>query len=307
MLDYLNIKEYPKDKGILLDSCNKEDRLYHNGCYYDLCGMSVQDYIDSTLLNCTGNGGGGNDDPSTPGNGKTKNIVKISFIENDGGYEMIVNPQYAPAADVIMMFEIDGAMYSALIVNGNSNTIYTGFIFEEMPNKVDNITFDTTDDAFEYEGKVEIITMYNIYYGTYNFNKVNELTEENITNSFTSIRLSNGETDVMTFEVPTIIDETLADYTMEELDTFRIENGKEFVVVIEKIAYDNKYYAITSNMGGMQINETEIFVFNKNLTFNGKEYAVLSNCAPNVNFDSNPECVFPEDAIYMKKNIEIKN
>ena len=60
-------------------------------------------------------------------------------------------------------------------------------------------------------------------------------------------------------------------------------------------------------MGVMQINETEIFVFNKNLTFNGKEYAVLSNCAPNVNFDSNPECVFPEDAIYMKKNIEIKN
>ena len=306
MSEYNEVIKRSKKKGILLDYCGSDERYYHTGLYTDLCGMSVKDFINSTLLNCSGNGGGNNDDPSTPGDGKTKNIVSISFVENGDGYEMIVNPQYAPAADVVMMFEVDGAMYSALIVNGNSNTVYTGFVFEEMPSKVENITFETTDDAFEYEGKVEIITMYSIFYGTYKFNKVNEITEENITNDFTPVRLSDGETDIMTFEVPTIIDETLADCTMEELESFRVENGEEFVIVIEKSAYNNKYYAITSNMGGMQINETEIFVFNKNITINGKEYAVLSNCVPNVNFDSNPECVFPEDALYMKKNIEIK-
>ena len=95
MLDYLNIKEYPKDKGIILDSCNSEERLYHNGCYYDLCGMSVQDYINSTLLNCSGNSinGGGvimppvNDPGDNGGNLTPDEILKISnnliFSYND--------------------------------------------------------------------------------------------------------------------------------------------------------------------------------------------------------------------------------
>lgn len=306
MSDYKEIIKRSEEKGILLDFCGSDERYYHNGLYTDLCGMSVEDFINSTLLSCNGNGGN-NDNPSTPGEGgKTKNVVSISFVENGDGYELIVNPQYAPAADVVMMFEINGGMYSALIVNGDSNTVYTGFIFDEMPTKVENITFNTNDDAFEYEGKVEIITMYNIYYGTYSYNKVGELSAEYISNEFSTTHLSDGETDIMTFEVPTIIDETLADYTMDELNSFRIENGEEFVIVIEKTAYDKKYYAITSNIGGMQINETELFVLNKTLTINNKEYVVLSNLTPNVNFDSNPECVFPEDALYMKKNIEIK-
>ena len=212
MLDYLNIKEYPKDKGIILDSCNSEERLYHNGCYYDLCGMSVQDYINSTLLNCSGNSinGGGvimppvNDPGDNGGNLTPDEILKISnnliFSYNDSNM-LTIALIYEPQENITVSFDFNNTNHTFTILKGGKS-ITTGIKIETSISKsLNNVSISpSSDETYSYGiyviNDVPVVGEYLIYYGMVNTQTYNSVDSNYVMTHFENEILNKNEKNI---------------------------------------------------------------------------------------------------------------
>lgn len=267
MLDYLNIKEYPKDKGIILDSCNREERLYHNGCYYDLCGMSIQDYINSTLLNCNGGGdNGGNDEP-------VKDINTIIFTYNEENM-LTVYPTYAPKTEITVSFSFNGVSSSIKIPSDSTDVITTPYLIDGDLIIVNNVNIQPLDDGTYKYGDYKIIDKivdeeHEIYYGL-----VNTLTIEDESS------IKNLNKEVITVEPKTIstilemCDTDIASLTDEEYYEYCEKNGYVTIIAIEKSLWVNNAIVIYNANND---NITPLFdIIRKNITLNNKEYVLVS-------------------------------
>lgn len=267
MLDYLNIKEYPKDKGILLDSCNKEDRLYHNGCYYDLCGMSVQDYIDSTLLNCTGNGGGTTE--------PVKKINTITFTLNSERY-LVVYANSAPKTDITISFVCEGNDLNVTIPSNNGEIITTNYKPTGETINIENVSITPTEDeTYKYGdykiNDVAIVKNYTMYYNMVNILNIDSVSETDIVN-YDNVVLSEIEQDI-TFILPAS-KENVDDLSDEEYIEWESNNSYNKI-----IAVPNELYTDENNRKfNYLINGVDAFIgFEKikTIVINSVDYVIL--------------------------------
>ena len=198
MRNYNEIKNNSEKNGVLLDFCGSDERYYYSGLYTDLCGLSVEDFIKSTLLNC--NGGGNND---TPGE-IVKTLNTIIFSINSNG-NLVVYANKAPKTDIKVTFTCE-SMTSTITLPANStsvvNTNYTP-INSELT--VTNVSIEPNeDDLYKYGDykveKNEPMKSFTIYY-----NMVNSLNSSNLTNNdikkFKNIVATINEQEI-TYMVP---------------------------------------------------------------------------------------------------------
>lgn len=267
MLDYLNIKEYPKDKGILLDPCNKEDRLYHNGCYYDLCGMSIQDYINSTLLNCNGdNNNGGSDEPVME-----MNTIVFTYSKDN---MLTIYPTFAPKTEVTISFSFNGTSSYIKLPVDSTDVVTTPYLIEGDLIVINNVDIQPLDDGTYKYGDYKIIDKiideeHEIYYGLVNVlnieddSKIKKLDKELITVDPKTINtvLNMCETDI-------------ASLTDEEYYEYCENNSYVTIIAFEKTLWMNNAVAIY-NVNNDNI--TSLFdIIRENITLNNKEYVLVS-------------------------------
>lgn len=269
MIDYLNIKEYPKDKGILIDSCNREDRLYHNGCYYDLCGMSVQDYIDSTLLKC--NSSGGSDEP-------VKKMNTVTFTVNSNN-ELIIYCSYAPKNDLKISFSANGEIKNINIGKGVTTPVTTDLVFPDGIININNITITPSEDESYKYGDYKIINgeikkEYIMYYGLTNSLTYQNIDENVVKTTFSSIQLTKDGGDI-TFIAPAA-KENVDDLTDEEYELWEKEHSYFKTVIIPSTLYVNDNDIKINYM----VNGLNAFIGFKNvkkLNIEGVEYVLLAD------------------------------
>ena len=268
MLDYLKIKN-TKTKGILLDSCNSEERLYHNGCYYDLCGMSIEDYINSTLLNCNNNG-----NSDTPGE-IVKTLNTIIFSINSNG-NLIVYPNKAPKTDITVSFTCE-SMSSTIVLPANSNSfVNTNYTPSNSDLTISNVKIEPNeDDLYKYGDykveKDEPMKSFTIYY-----DMVNALTSSNLTNNdvkkFKNIVATINEQEI-TYILPAA-PEGVEDLPEEEYLEWESNNlyQKSLVVPVE-IYESNDNRKFNYLLGG--VDAFVGFENIKTITIDNENYSIL--------------------------------
>ena len=268
MLDYLNIKEYPKNKGIILDSCNSEERLYHNGCYYDLCGMSVQDYINSTLLNCSGTG---NDKPEEI----IKTLNTIIFSKNSNG-NLIVFSNKSPKVDIKISFTSENMTTTVTIPANSTSVVNTNYTPINDELVVSNVKIEPSeDDLYKYGdykiNKEEPMKEYIVYY-----DMVNTLTSNNLTKTevekFTSVNVTIEEQEI-TYMLPAA-PEGVEDLPEDEYLEWEENNIYQKALVVPTELYisnDNRKF-------NYLLNSVDAFIGFENIntiTINNEQYYIL--------------------------------
>ena len=268
MLDYLNIKEYPKNKGIILDSCNSEERLYHNGCYYDLCGMSVQDYINSTLLNCSGTG---NDKPEEI----IKTLNTIIFSKNSNG-NLIVFANKSPKVDIKISFTCENMTTTVTIPANSTSVVNTNYTPINDELVVSNVKIEPSeDDLYKYGdykiNKEEPMKEYIVYY-----DMVNTLTSNNLTKTevekFTSVNVTIEEQEI-TYMLPAA-PEGVEDLPEDEYLEWEENNIYQKALVVPTELYisnDNRKF-------NYLLNSVDAFIGFENIntiTINNEQYYIL--------------------------------
>ena len=268
MLDYFNIKEYPKDKGIILDSCNSEERLYHNGCYYDLCGMSVQDYINSTLLNCSGTG---NDKPEEI----VKTLNTIIFSKNSNG-NLIVFTNKSPKVDIKISFTCENMTTTVTIPANSTSVVNTNYTPINDELVVSNVKIEPSeDDLYKYGDykidKEEPMKEYVVYY-----DMVNVLTSNNLTNTdvekFTNVNVTIEEQEI-TYMLPAA-PEGIEDLPEDEYLEWEKNNSYQKALVVPTELYisnDNRKFNYLLNGVDAFIGFEKI----KTITINNEQYYIL--------------------------------
>ena len=269
MLDYLNIKEYPKDKGILFDSCNSDDRLYHNGCYYDLCGMSVQDYINSTLLNCSGSGG--NDTPEEA----IKTLNTIIFSKNSNG-NLVVYPNKAPKTDIKVSFTCEIVSTTITLPANSTSVVNTNYTPTNEELVVNNVKIEPAeDDLYKYGDykieKEEIMKEHTIYYDMVNTLTSNNLTKNDV-EKFTSVNIAVDEQEI-TYMLPAA-PEGVEDLPEDEYLEWEENNSYQKSLVVPTELYtsnDNRKFNYLLNGVDAFIGFENV----KSITIDNEQYYIL--------------------------------
>lgn len=269
MLDYLNIKEYPKDKGILFDSCNSDDRLYHNGCYYDLCGMSVQDYINSTLLNCSGSGG--NDTPEEV----IKTLNTIIFSKNSNG-NLVVYPNKAPKTDIKVSFTCEIVSTTITLPANSTSVVNTNYTPTNEELVVNNVKIEPAeDDLYKYGDykieKEEIMKEHTIYYDMVNTLTSNNLTKNDV-EKFTSVNIAVDEQEI-TYMLPAA-PEGVEDLPEDEYLEWEENNSYQKSLVVPTELYtsnDNRKFNYILNGVDAFIGFENV----KSITIDNEQYYIL--------------------------------
>ena len=268
MLDYLNIKEYPKDKGIILDSCNSEERLYHNGCYYDLCGMSVQDYINSTLLNCSGTG---NNKPEE----KVKTLNTIIFSKNSNG-NLIVFANKSPKVDIKISFTCENMTTTVTIPANSTSVVNTNYTPINDELVVSNVKIEPSeDDLYKYcdykIDKEESMKEHIVYYDMVNVLTSNNLTKTDV-EKFTSLNITIEEQEI-TYMLPAA-PEGVEDLPENEYLEWEESNSYQKALVVPTELYisnDNRKFNYLLNGVDAFIGFEKI----KTITINNEQYYIL--------------------------------
>ena len=268
MLDYLNIKEYPKDKGILLAPCNSEERLYHNGCYYALCGMSVQDYINSTLLNCSGTG---SDKPEEI----VKTLNTIIFSKNSNG-NLIVFANKSPKVDIKISFTCENMTTTVTIPANSTSVVNTNYTPINDELVVSNVKIEPSeDDLYKYGDykidKEEPMKEYVVYYDMVNVLSSNNLTKTDV-EKFTSVNVTIEEQEI-TYMLPAA-PEGIEDLPEDEYLEWEENNSYQKALVVPTELYisnDNRKFNYLLNGVDAFIGFEKI----KTITINNEQYYIL--------------------------------
>ena len=236
MSNHSEIIEKSKKKGILLDYCGNDERHYYNGLYTDLCGMSVEDYINSTLLN-NNFGSGSGDETLEP----TKKINTIIFSKNTNGY-LVVYANNAPKTELNITCICDGEKINVTIPNNNGSIISTTYkITGETINVTDVSITPSEDDTYKY-GDYRIINntqpkTYTIYYNMVNTNTYNDISNNDIVN-FKNFEASYQEQEIVFILPPT--NENVDDLPEEEYLEWENNNSYYKSIIVPSVLYTDE-------------------------------------------------------------------
>lgn len=135
-----------KNTNISIDKCGTTERYYDFGLHYDLCGMSIEDYIESNnacCCSCGNSEGGGSSTPS-------KKINIITFTVSSDGY-LVAYTTYAPTINISASCVCEGATAN-FIFNANSSAIVKSDVLpiNEKLSVSDVVIEPMEDDKYKY-------------------------------------------------------------------------------------------------------------------------------------------------------------
>lgn len=140
---------------------NNNEKYYYNGLFTDLCGMSVEDYINSTKLAITianGNGGNGNGSIILPGGGNNTGGTNGDLNGGTTGVTPIIK-QYVIYYDMIKNKEQNNITlntvksFKTVTASTNNEVTLTYFIPALTKDEYDFINDNETsdDELFAWE------------------------------------------------------------------------------------------------------------------------------------------------------------
>ena len=136
------------NNGILIDKCGSSERLYDFGLHYDLCGMSIEDYIktNNACRCCNNEGGSDNNNPVTP----SKSINSITFTTNSEGY-LVAYTNYAPTMNITATCVCEGTSVKFVFpANGNSIVVSNVNPTNDKIMLTNVIIEPSEDDKYKY-------------------------------------------------------------------------------------------------------------------------------------------------------------
>lgn len=285
MSNYNEIIKNSKEKGILLDYCGSNERYYYNGLYTDLCGMSVQDYINSTLLNGDFNNNG--DDTITP----TKKINTITFTLNSEK-NLVVYANNAPKTDITISFVCEGNNLNVVIPFNSGEIVNTNYKPSGETININNVSITPSeDDTYKY-GDYKIVNnaqpkTYTIYYNMLNTISYGDVSNTDIIN-FENIEASYQEQEIIFMLPPT--NENVDDLPEEEYLEWENNNSYYKSIIVPSVLYtdeNNKKFELL--LGG----ENAFIGFKniKQISINNIQYYLLVDTDDKMNNSSNKEII----------------
>lgn len=285
MSDFSEVLIKARENGILLDSCGLAERSYDFGTYIDLCGMSPKDYMSTTpypAVCCKGGGGGGEESGETT----TKNTITFYFEKDGDIYTLAANLEKKLDSDLDVTVEVNKAEVSFRIPKNTVGKFITENTYTELPLIVDNATFETDSETYEFEPEYEDVKVneYKMYFG---FQRVKYASYEPET-------LKAMDTFTFTEEEPTYtVPENSIPWAAEYDEAYEewmegegepdfdpegyIEIDEEyegiFVLAIPKDLYDSTSYSIVDVLGI----EFQFDLVSEDVTIDGEKYAVITN------------------------------
>ena len=259
---------------ILLDRCGSSERLYDFGLHYDLCGMSIEDYIESNKCKCcchTGEEGGG-DTPITP----SKKINTITFTTNSEGY-LVAYTTYAPTVNITVTCVCEGTSLRFVFpANGSSIVASNVNPANDKIMLTDVIIEPSEDDKYKY-GDYTIVdkvvggtTIALIPKVAVNFKDLSNISEIALSDLSEQVVDNDGATLSYVFPAVEELPENFYDEDFD-YDAWRNDNSYVPVVLLEKEKFDNKVVDIYIGTNNMSQHFKEIAT----KTINGVLYSVL--------------------------------
>lgn len=256
------------DINLVIDGCGNthEEKYYYGGMYIDLCGLSIESYMENPCCGGNGNSGGGGS-----GSGETSKPVNEIYVRTFEGEDGFVYYQAFSRYPVTSNIKITVSSTTDNIVT--ELDLYVGDK-ESIPERGEttdfvNITLNMKeDDEFQYKPiKEESNPVLKIYTGVLPLNLKGEISED-----LSVTEMTKSTTKEIIYSIPPT-DVNYNDFeTLEEFDDFCIKNQYCFVLLLPKNIYDDKSY-ILSNYGGSEI--TKKFTFEKEITLDNVSYAYL--------------------------------
>ena len=289
MSDFSEVLIKAREGGILLDSCGLAERSYDFGTYIDLCGMSPKDYMSTTpypAVCCKGGGegGGGKDSGDTA---TTTNTITFYFEKDENNvYTLTANVEKELDSDVDVTLEVNGEKVSFKMPKKTVGKFTTENTYTELPLIVDNATFETSSEAYEFEPEYEDVKVdeYKMYFG---FQRAKYA-------SYDPETLKAMDTFTFTKEEPTytvpensipwadeydqaydewVNSEGEPDFDPEGYIAIDEEYEGIFVLTMPKSIYDTTSYSIIDVLGI----EFQFDLVSDDITIDGEKYVVITN------------------------------
>ena len=230
------------------DGCGDtyEKKYYVNGAYIDLCGLSIEEYMNNP---CCGGGGNGTPDSDS----KVENSIFVTaFIGEDGMSYYQAFSLYPVTSNIkIMVTSISGvATELDLYVGEKQSEPEIGETMEYLGVEI-NIE---EDDNYIYVIKNENVeNEYNVYIDTILYSETGSFS-----NDFEMMALKMGSTTDIRYVIPG----TNFNYNdLEDIDEFNKfcqENQHCFVLCLPKSIFDDKHYLISDYSGTDITNHFEL-------------------------------------------------
>lgn len=264
--------------------CCSNEKYYYNGMYTDLCGMSVEDYINATIFPCCN--GNNNDEPGQDEPVVTsKTINVITFTTNSEGY-LVAYTDKAPTTTIVVSCMCEGVNTTFTFLPNNNDIV----VSEIKPNvndiKLSNISIEPSEDEKYKYGDYNIVNKTNsmeivsfIPNVNVNFTELNTISDISLDNLTKYVVDEDGVTLPYSFPMSSEFPENFDEMTDEEYEEWRLNNSYVPVIFLDKERFDNgkvDVYVGTNNM-------SQYFTEIDTKTIDGIVYSILVKTTTDAN------------------------
>lgn len=261
------------NKGILLDGCGNDERLYQMGLYTDLCGMSIEDYINSTKCNCGGlpNTPEEPDEPMEPV--KILNTITVS-ISSEGNLIAYLN--YAPTVDITFSCICEGKDLLFTFLANNNDIVVSEHIVTGETISLSNVTITPNEDEKYKYGDYTIVKPSkntNIFVPNFEirFNELEDILKTTTKENLVRYEVSEDGTIIdFSHDLIEVPEDVITD---EEYYEWLKANSFVPILYIEKEKFDNKIISIYIGNN----DRTEAFIEIATANINGLLYSAIAN------------------------------
>ena len=229
--------------------------------------MSIQDYINSTLLNCNGGGNnGGSDEPVME-----MNTIVFTYSEDN---MLTIYPTFAPKTEITISFSFNGTSSYIKLPVDSTDVVTTPYLIEGDLIVVNNVDIQPLDDGTYKYGDYKIIDKiideeHEIYYGLVN---VLNIEDDSIIEKLDKELITVDPKTINT--VLNMCETDIGSLTDEEYYEYCENNGYVTIIAFEKSLWMNNAVVIYNANND---NITPLFdIIRENITLNNKEYVLVS-------------------------------
>lgn len=265
---YNAIAEHP----IIPEFDDNETKYKWNGALLNLSDLPVSDYT-KTIYNIAGS--------VTSETEVVTNTLSVSLENTGDTYELVVNAQYAPEADITVRLTVEGESSPVeVVLNKGSLSAKTALSIPSSaarPGLSNASVSPSKDNTYTYQVAIEqIITdKFKVYFGQFYEDELDDM--QNLIPGMNSDMVDTAGTN-MTFTIPAV------DFTFTS--TTQMEEFKYgLVIAIPKQIYEgNQYFLAEQQTPGIK---EEGFIFKENDVIDGVEYSVLCRVGDGLEFVPN--------------------
>ena len=265
---YNAIAEHP----IIPEFDDNEIKYKWNGALLNLSDLPVSDYT-KTVYNISGN--------VTSETEVTSNVLSVSLVNTGATYEVIVNAQYPPEAQVTISLSIEGLANPVVVTipaGTNKGSADTGIASSESRPVISTATVSPAkDEKYTYQIAIEqpIVDKFKVYYGQFYEDELDDMSS--LVPGMNSDMVDSAGTN-MTFTIPAV------DFVWESTEQMN-EFKYGLVIALPKSVYDaNQYFLSERQTPGVK---EEGFIFKENLVIDGTQYTILCRTDDDTTFVPN--------------------